>query len=175
MPPSPLDTRLVDAAREILDNLAAELTTRGIDVPIHRYIHSGLIAHDFVDQNCADAFVVAWATSSEGELGADDFGAITPIRCQMPLNHTFNIALLRCVPMVSSTGRPPSKADLDAAGVTLLTDAMTLSAAIVDLAGDKALITYSEHTEAAIAAVSSVGPQGGVGGTVVQLVVSLTT
>lgn len=170
MPP---DARLRDAAQEILDNLATELTAQGIDVPSHRYIHSGLIAHDFVGANCADIFVVSWVTSSQGELGADGFGALNPIRCLMPLNHTFNIALLRCVPVVKTSGVPPTAAELNTAGITLLLDAMTLPVAIVDLQGSRALFT-SEHAEAAIAQVSAVGPQGGVGGVVVSLAVSLT-
>jgi hypothetical protein len=170
------DTRLSDAGHQLLDNLAAELTTRGLDVPDdRRYVHAGIVAHDFAGESCAEAFVVSWVGSSGGELGSGQQGAIVPIRCSMPLNHTFLIAILRCVPVVRADLRPPTQAALDDAGTTILTDAMTMSAAIVDLGGEGLFDSPQfMHAQVGIANVSPIGPQGGVGGSVVQLVVSLT-
>jgi hypothetical protein len=175
MPP---DLRLKNAGQDLLDNLAAELVSRGIDVPDdRRYIHSGVIAHDFAGEKCVEAFIVAWTGSSQGELGSPTQptqGTPIPIRCSMPLNHTFAIAMLRCVPIVKQSGQPPSADDLQSSGEQILTDAMTLCAAIVDLEAAHSLITTYEYAQAGIITTTPIGPQGGVGGVVVQLAVSLT-
>lgn len=172
----PVDSRLKNAGQDLLDTIAAELVSRGIDVPDdRRYIHAGVIAHDFAGEKCAEAFIVAWTGSSQGELGSNVQGTPIPIRCSMPLNHTFAIAMLRCVPIVKQSGQPPSAADLQSSGEQILTDSMTICAAIVDLAVSHSLIpTYGENAQAAIITTTPIGPQGGVGGVVVQLAVSLT-
>lgn len=168
-----VDTRLSEAATRLLDKLADELEARGIDVPTRRYVHAGLIAQDWAGENCSEAFVVSWLNSLQGELGSTQQSTLTPIRCAMPVRHTFAIALFRCVPVLNDDGIAPSTDRLNAKGLDIMDDAMTLAAAIVDLAASKTLFE-NEFTQTAITAVQAVGPTGGVGGTVLQLSVSLT-
>lgn len=169
MPP---DSRLRDAAQEILDNLAADLTVRGIDVPERQFITTGDIAHDFAGQRCAEAFVVTWNGSYQG-IVSQETGNLSdaPILCAMPLTAQFTIALLRCVPIVKPSGQAPTAAELQASGVALLLDAMTLPASVVDLQGEGALVTDADLL--GISTVQPIGPDGGVGGVALSLVVTL--
>lgn len=170
----PMDVRLTDVAQTLLDNLATRLASDGVSIPTRQYVHSGLIAHDFAGQKCVDAFIVSWTGSSQGDLGSSFQGQPIPIRCSMPLNHTFAVALLRCVPTIKTGGSAPSANELQASGESILDDAMTICAAIVDLANeDELLPQYKDRNAVAIISSTPIGPQGGVGGAVVQFAVSL--
>lgn len=169
MPP---DSRLRDAAQEILDNLAADLTVRGIDVPERQFITTGDVAHDFEGQRCAEAFVVTWNGTFQG-IVSQETGNLSdaPILCSMPLTAQFTIALLRCVPIVKASGQAPTAAELQASGETLMLDAMTLPVSVVDLQGEGNLVTDADLL--GITAVQPIGPDGGVGGVALSLVVTL--
>lgn len=167
------DTRLKDAANAILTNLAAALEAEGIDVPDRRYVHVGQAAHDFAGARCVEAFIVSWIGTLQGLVGAQGQAAI---RCAMPLTHQFQILLLRCVPTLKDTGATymaPSAAELQASGEEVQTDAMTLGATIVDLVLDGAFVNSLVEDIVSIDSVVAIGPLGGVGGSLVNLSVTL--
>lgn len=164
------DQRLVQVANHVLAELVDRLTIAGIDVPTRRYIHAGEIAHDFAGQDCVEALVVSWGGTFQGQPGAE--GGASPMRCAVPTTASYTIALLRCVPTMDSMGNPPSAAQLQDSGEEILTDGMALAVAIIDaqLDGDLVPIPCSL---VGLGDVSPVGPQGGVGGSVAQIVVGL--
>lgn len=164
------DNRLVSIANHMLAEIVQRLTAAGIPVPTRRYIHAGEIAHDFAGGDCAEALVVSWGGSFQGQPGAESSGS--PMKCAVPLSAGFTIALLRCVPTLNSHGDPPSADALQDAGVDILTDAMTLPAVIVDAQLDGELVPIG-CSLVGLGDVSPIGPTGQVGGTVVNLLVSL--
>lgn len=167
------DTRLLDAAESILANLGTELTNRGISIPEHSYVTTGAVAHDFTSQNCAEAFIITWDGLFQGVVSQSGNLVNAPIQCSMPLTAQFTIALLRCVPVVKATGKPPSETELQASGEALMLDAMTLPAALIDLALAGTMCDTDSCTLTGITSVQPVGPQGGVGGATMTIVVTL--
>lgn len=167
------DNRLVTVANELLVNIASGLEAEGIDVPQRRFIHSGDIAADFVGEKCADQFIVSWSGSFQGQppIGSLPVGA--PIKCAAPLSASFLVVLLRCVPTLDMRGQPPSAADLQASAEEILTDAMTLPVVIINEQLQQDLIESIGCSLLGIGDVSPFGPQGAVGGTVVQLMMAL--
>lgn len=165
-----VDTRLVDIANYILAELTSRLTIAGIEVPERSYIHSGEIAHDFAGTDCVSAFVIAFGGMFQGQPGAESGSA--PMKCAVPLTAGFTVALLRCVHTLDSSGSAPSESQLQDDGVMILRDSMTLPAVIVDAHLDGDLVPIG-CALVGIGDVQPVGPQGGVGGTTVDLVVSL--
>lgn len=170
MPP---DTRLLDAAESILDNVAADLAVRGINVPTDRmFVTTGDVAHDFAGSRCADALIVTFNGLFQGLVGQGTGNlSNAPIKCSMPLVGQFTIALLRCVPVVKESGAAPTTAELQASGETLLLDAMTLPVSIVELQLDGALVAGAD--DVGITTVQPIGPLGGVGGVALTLIVTL--
>lgn len=169
MPP---DTRLRNAAQQLLARVAADLTARGIDVPTRRFITTGEIVHDFAGSECSEAFIVTWNGTFQG-IVSQETGNLSdaPILCAMPLTAQFTIALLRCVPVVKASGQAPTAADLQTSGVALMLDAMTLPVSVVDLQGKGELVDRADLL--GISAVQPIGPEGGVGGVALSLVVTL--
>lgn len=165
-----VDSRLVSIANHIMAELVDRLSTAGISVPYRRYIHAGEIAHDFAGEECVEALVISWGGSFQGQPGSETSG--TPMKCAVPLSAGFTVALLRCVPILDTRGDPPSQAALQDSGVDILTDAMTLPAVIVDAQLDGDLVPIG-CSLVGLGDVSPIGPQGGVGGTTVNLLVSL--
>lgn len=169
MPP---DSRLRDAAQQLLDNIAADLTTRGIDVPDRQFITSGAIAHDFAGAKCSESFVVAWGGMFPGIVNQGGGNlSNAPILCAMPLSAQFTIALLRCVPVVKASGQAPTAAELQESGEQLLLDSMTLPVSVIDLQTDGTLIDDADLL--GITSIQPIGPQGGVGGVTLTLVATL--
>lgn len=170
MPP---DTRILDIATSLLDNLVAGLTDEGIDVPSRQYIHSGEIAYDFVDDDCSEAFVVSFQGILQG-TGATTAAYIpgTPIKCAVPLVAQYIVVLLRCVPVITDDGPPPTPADLTAAAQEILTDSMTLPNVAInkDLQG---ALTEQMCNLKGMGDVVAIGPNGGIGGTQLTLYVEL--
>lgn len=170
MPP---DSRLLDAAQSILDNLAADLTTRGIDVPERQFVTTGDIAHDFAGQKCAEAFIITWDGLLQGTVSQGAGNLVNaPILCAMPLTAQYTIALLRCVPVVKETGKPPTASELQASGEALMLDAMTLPASLIDLQTEGDLCD-SGCSLVGIGQVQPIGPLGGVGGAAMTILVTL--
>lgn len=167
------DTRLLDAVSHVFDTLVDALTVAGIDVPAHRYIHAGEIAHDLVGEKCAEAFIVSWEANFQGQIGFTGGGVPeAAIRCAMPMSAQLTVVLLRCVPVLTSAGRPPTAASLDASATQILTDAWTLAAVTIDSTLASDLLT--QHIDlVGIGNVSAVGPQGGVGGSAMSLMMSI--
>lgn len=160
------DTRIKDVAATILNAIVVGLEAEGIEVPTRRYTHDGEVAHDFADEDCASALIVTWTGTFQAT------GAGTAIQCAVPLQAQFGIALLRCVPTFVEDSQPPSAADLQAAADVIHLDAMTLPKVIIDAHLAKEL-TGIEAGLMGISSVLPVGPLGGVGGTQMQIVVSL--
>lgn len=169
MPP---DTRLAEIATNILDVMATELTARGIDVPTRRFRQHGDIAHDFAGQKCSEAFVITFDGLFQGVVDAGGNLTNAPIRCAMPLVAQFTLVLLRCVPVVKTNGKAPSAEEEDASAEVRLLDSMTMAdVAIVAQTGDG--LTGLECSLVGIGQVTSYGPLGGVGGTIMTFQVSL--
>jgi hypothetical protein len=141
---------------------------------MRRYITTGDVAHDFAAQKCAESFVVSWGGSFQGVPGqgrSNLSGA--PIVCAMPLTAQFTVALLRCVPTLKSRGHAPTVEDLQASGEALMLDAMTLPAVTINsyLNGD--LMDRDRHS-LGIVQMIAIGPQGGVGGVAMTIIVGMT-
>lgn len=163
------DARLVTVANHILEVLAADLEAAGIDVPTRRYVTAGEVSHDFAGQRCAEQFAVSWALSFHGVPG-NDFSQ-QAIKCAVPLSAGFTVNLLRCVPNLSG-GKPPTPEDLTASGNQIMLDAMTLPVVIVEAHLQQELVEIG-CSLVSMGSVSAYGPQGDVGGTIVELIVGL--
>lgn len=169
MPP---DYRLRDAAQSILDNVAAELTVRGIDVPTRQFITTGDVAHDFAGQKCAEALIITFNGLFQGLVGQGTGNlSNAPIKCSMPLVGQFTLALLRCVPVVKPNGSAPTMEELQDSGEVLMLDAMTVAAVVVELQLEGGLVDTAD--DVGITTVSPIGPLGGVGGVALTLIVTL--
>lgn len=166
MPP---DTRIADTATQILSQLVTRLAALGLDVPDRRYVHAGQIAIDFAGKDCADELVVAWADAyqgtPEGEIRA-------PIGGGAPSTALFQILLTRCVPTMDANTLAPSASDLNDAGVQIMTDAFTLLRAVFEAESDGDLVTEG-CSLSTLGRLIPYGPEGGVGGSVLQLLVNL--
>lgn len=132
--------------------------TEGVDLPDRRYSHAGEVAVD-----CAQLVV----TSSRLYPGTPAQEAQRPLDGRFMRSAELVVWLLRCVPVATSTATtfsPPSPAELDAAGLEVLTDLWLLPDAVNQayLAGD--FMTRCDN----LAFVGAVpyGPAGGFGGTV---------
>lgn len=166
------DSRLVAIANDLLTNVAQGLADEGINVPPRQYIHSGDVAADFEGTNCADALIVTWVASFQGQPGQAQ--AATPIKCSVPLSAGYTVFLLRCVPTLSASGQPPTVAALQGSGEEILTDAMTLPKVIIDLQlSDDLLDSIPGCSLVGIGNVVAFGPEGGVGGSSVDIVIGL--
>lgn len=166
------DSRLLDVANTILTNLATALTTAGIDVPTKQIVTTGDLAHDFQAAKCAEQFSITWDGAFQGQVSQSGSLVNQAIRCSMPLVAQFSLALLRCVPVVKNRGTAPSDAELNASGEQLLIDAMTLPAVLIDTHVAGTLLDDA-CTLLGIVSLQSFGPQGGVGGVVLSIQVSL--
>lgn len=158
------DDRLLVFANTLLDELVTELTTAGITVPAHRYIHSGEVAHDFTAEDCADALVVTFDGILEGQpnqVGNPLPG--TTIKCAVPLVAQFTVALLRCVPALQEDGDAPTAEELEESASSLLLDAMELANAVVNI------YLGSSCNLRSIGVLQPVGPQGAAGGHTMQV------
>lgn len=171
MPP---DDRLVTIASELVTNLSDGLTNAGLTVPSRAYIHSGNWVADFTEENCADAFIVSFQGFLQGQQSSASTNPLPGlvIKCAVPLVAQFDVILLRCVPSLTTDAVMPSTAALNQAGTDLLIDAMTLTKILIDdgLAGD---LISGPCSIKAIGAVLPVGPEGGVGGNLVNFYVEM--
>jgi hypothetical protein len=168
------DLRLKDAAKTLMDAVVDGLNALGVDVPARRYVHSGQFAADEGPGafNCDDAegqLVVSWLGTGSGVVGQDTTGLA--LKCIYPTYATFEVSLLRCVPMPDDDGSFPSAGELNDSGEAILTDAASLVKAIVtaanagDVPGGCKLMGFG--------LIQPYGPEGGVGGVLVQVVVGL--
>lgn len=170
------DSRLIDASNDILDNIAAELTNRGIDVPSRQYVHVGQIVDDLVLEKCADQLVVSWQGTTPGAVEVAG-GAAAFIRCAMPFTYQFEVRLSRCVPTFKMNAAqmgytPPTVADMGASASEIQTDAATLIDVIVTLVLGNDLIGQNIDV-VGMGLVLPIGPQGGAGGTSVSFFATL--
>lgn len=167
MPP---DTRLVDTANHLMNEVVTRLGAEGIDVPGRRYVHVGDIAADFAGTNCTDHLIVAWVGTFHGLPGLELSGQ--PFQCMVPLTAGYTILLSRCVPILDSRGRPPGADELADSATAIMKDAMTLPKVLIDAheAGD---LVPEGCRLAGIGEIAPYGPQGGVGGHTVGLLVAL--
>lgn len=170
------DTRLLDLADLLLDNLVAELSTAGIEVPSRQYRHVGEVAHDLVSADCASAFVVSYAGTFQGTFAPNTGqGALlqSAFKCMVPLTARFSIVLLRCVPTLSPNETAPSVARLMTSSEEILLDAMTLPAVIID-SHLQGVLLESNCKLVGLSEVRPIGPFGAAGGCVVDIFVELT-
>lgn len=164
------DTRLKDVAHSLFDNIISGLESEGVDVPTRRYTHNGNWAADLAGEDCASAFIVAWTGLLPGLPPAEVAG--TAIKCSVPLTASYQIVLLRCVPIVDARGNAPTPTQLIASGDEIQLDGMTLPRVVVDKQLQGAL-TDIQCGLVGIIGVNPYGPEGGVGGTIVDILVSL--
>lgn len=129
---------------------------------------------DFTEENCADAFIVTFQGFLQGQQSAQTTNPIPGlvIKCAVPLVAQFDVILLRCVPSLATGQIAPSAAQLNDAGTDLLTDAMTLTKILIDdgLAGD---LISGPCSIQAIGSVLPLGPDGGVGGNLINFFVEM--
>lgn len=165
-----MDTRIQDAADSLLANLADALSDEGIVVPERRFTHTGQIVHDFASDDCASAFIVAWQGMFQGQTGSQ--GAGVPIKCVMPLQARFHVALLRCAPGLGEDAEPPTPEQNTAAADEVMVDAMTLGLVTVDETLRRTLIDNRINVTA-IESILPVGPGGYVGGCLMSIITTL--
>jgi hypothetical protein len=163
------DERLVVAANHIYDTLIGELQAEGIPVPERRFVHVGLIAHDYAGTDCAEFFTLSWTNTFQGHLGGATEQAI---RCTMPLTAQFTVALIRCAPTLSRSGKAPTEAQLHTFAETLMRDAWTLPAVVIS-STVQGTLRQNRIDLVGIAGVQSFGPQGGVAGTELTMLATI--
>lgn len=166
------DGRLYTIGKSILDVLSTQLAAAGIDVPERRYVHSGQVAIDFAGTNCAEEFVVTFLQMYSGEPGVGGQTISKPVSGGVPLTAVYGVILTRCVPVQNARGIPPDHNDLDASGSQILHDTMSIAHIIADQERMRTLVP-DPASLVGFGIVTPYGPEGGVGGSVTQLYVSL--
>lgn len=127
----------------ILSELEGLFTDESVELPTHRYVHSGAIAHD-----CEQVVV-----SCQG-LERDGIG---------PRLAVFDAEIVRCVPAISEAGNPTPSA-LEQSAEALLADARLL----FRLRSSEALNACRSYD---VREMAPIGPEGGFGGWRMRLAV----
>lgn len=152
MPPEPQDTRIRDLAAAFLAAVVARYAATTAGLPERRYTTVGDVAFD------CEQLVVSAETVYAGLPGAETFQS-TPPSIAFLYTVRFAIGLVRCVPGPTSQGKPPSAANLLAAGELAQIDTREILKAVTKAktAGD--LTAFCQNV--GFAGISYTGPSGG--------------
>lgn len=148
---------LYDLAQEILDAAADSLVDDGLAVPDKVYVSPGAIA-DFPD-DCPDQLAVHLQRVYSGIPGTE---VASPEDCGFARTAEFVVRLVRCLDSSDDDEGNPSSAALDADAHGLLQDGWSLHQGLLSR---YAAGTFLSACQALVVGnLTSVGPQGGLGG-----------
>lgn len=164
-----LDT-LADALLDAAEG-ALVLATTGHAAPSHAWVSHGEPA---VDHACDGGQVTVHLVRLFHDPPFGQYGAatVTPQKCHLTPQATFEIQLWRCVPTLGDGGESPPTADMDTSAGNLLTDLWAILTEIYDrfyaetLFGDPTLCR-----DVTIGEVAPLGPEGGAAGWSAQVTV----
>jgi len=149
---------LYTLARAVLDSLVSWFAAEGIDLPARQYVHAGEIAID------CEQLVVTLSQIRAGLPGQEDSGRVL---CTYTRYVVLEIALFRCVPV----GATPAAAALEASAEQILADGQAIVEGLLRGWKDG---DFSETCDTMrIAPLTPYGPEGGYGGSVVQVELEL--
>ena len=143
---------LYSLGQEILTNAVAALAANGIAAPARRYVSPGEIADD------CEQMVVQLSRVYSGFPGGE---ILAPEKCGFVRTGEFLLRLIRCV-LDTEDQLPPTDAELDARGRTLLQDVWVLHQGLIERYGSGAFLARCQ--DLALGGASPVGPEGGLGG-----------
>lgn len=153
----PLDpSKLYDTATDLLDSVVTRMEdvyddyTPAIELPARQYVHAGEVAFD-----CEQVVV---SVPEQGLTHAFPGEAAAILVCSPPRHVALTVTVVRCVPVMSDNGDPPTPEALDAAARTTLTDLWTL--AYVLWAGYDAGDWGGTCASVLLGPVEVVGPEG---------------
>lgn len=155
----PLDTpHVYDIASDLLTSVVDRLTAAGITVPDRQYAHAGLVAWDCESVVVTVRELIHAFPGGSGALNAPG-GSTQLLVCSPPRHVHMEAWIIRCVPVPSDNGDPPSAAALDASAEIVLADVWSL--AYVLWAGYQAEEWGGRCASVMLGAVEVVGPEGG--------------
>lgn len=164
---TPAPTRLEEAkaivnlCEKILEQVVASYAAVPMDLPDRKYWT--------LQQPAADCEqLVVWF--NQAYMGPPGDEAQTPQRCHSPRSAVVMIQVIRCVPTMSSRGKPPSAEQIQGASEQLATDAWLL----LDIAGDlDQWDNLGGPGLGVIATVNADEPSGGFQGVTLQLTLAI--
>ncbi len=113
---------IVDMMDGVLERLVDGFSRYGVELPERRYWTTGNTSHD-----CEQVTVCLIQTY----VGPPGDEASAPQRCEGPRTAVMDVQVVRCVPVGSAKGRPPTPGQIQDAAAVLATDTWVL----LELAG----------------------------------------
>lgn len=158
-------TKLYDTASDLLDSVVARMGTVPITLPVRQYVHAGLIAYD-----CEQVVVTVPETgvthSFPGQAASDNQ------ICSPPRHTVLEVHVVRCVPVPSDNGDPPTVTALDASAQEVLQDLWSLAYVIWE--GYREGDWGSTCSTVSLGPVQVNGPEGGHVGVVATVFLLIT-
>ena len=159
---------LPGVADQLLAIFGAQLVELGVQLPARQYRNpSSLVAWD------GEQFTVSLMGIAQGQPGRMIGQTIRPPQA-LHFYASFALTIVRLVSVINTDGfadvEIPTASEIDADGVTTLSDAQALILAASRVYGQHSITSPDEGYE--IAGVTPVGPEGGMAGN--RLIVNLT-
>lgn len=152
--------RLYLVARKALDVIEAAYVELGVAMPVRRYVADGTAVYD-----CEQLTVqVERAYSTQGSTSQE---VVADQNCLGMRSATLAITTLRCVPSLSSKGRPPSADAVEDAAQRVLPDPTIQWQALREAYRDGDLAPFDNGL--AFEAWQGIGPEGGLSGGVLRV------
>jgi hypothetical protein len=152
---------IVNLCEKILAQVVESYAAVPMDLPTRQYWT--------LQQPAADCEqLVVWF--NQGYIGPPGDEAATPQRCSAPRTAVLMVQVIRCVPTVSTKGRPPSAEQIQTASEQLAMDAWLL----LDIAGD--LDQWDDLGGPGLGVIATVNadePAGGYQGVTLQLTLAI--
>ncbi len=152
--------------QRIFESFKAKLTdTSGFSVPRRQYIATGEVVDD------TEQFVVQALQTYPGMTGQAVRGYQAASGGVVTHAMDIDVLLVRCVPSLDGTGRPPKDSDLTRAALNSMDDATALSNAFYKSIAENAFVGVCDNV--ALAGVTWNGPSGGLLRTTLSMSVQL--
>lgn len=117
-------TALYDLAAAALAAVEAEYATAGVDLPARRYVAEGPPAYD------CEQVVLAFVRLYPGTAFAEDAPGLAQ-RAMFPRSATLALHIVRCIPVLSDRGKPPTVPQLDGSAASIMTDVLLAPVSLV--------------------------------------------
>lgn len=156
-------TTLYDMAAELLATAAAGVATTPSGVPSRQYVSIAAPAYD------CEQLTVHYAIAVKAPFNSAAGGGFHRLAGGSVNIVQFDTTLIRCVPVMDGSTKPPTPAALEAAAEVNATDAWTLWSWLQSRLRDGSLWALWPCGELALGPLVPVNPQGGYAGVVVSL------
>lgn len=159
---------LHDRCLRLMALIVGEAQQRGIELPQWQVVTIGPPAYD-----CGGGLVAVYLDRAfPGRPGLELVGIDPKQRCGYPRAVRLNVEIVRCVPVGTDSGQPPSPAELTASARVMMRDGMLLFDVIDRAQAENALAPQGNVLAAGV--LTPLNPSGGLGGVGLAVEVSLT-